>query len=259
MDLDKLVEAYFDAWNAHDTAALLTLFHKEASYHDAFWMETCMAEDLAQYLDDSFDLEQYWYQQIGIVTIVDGGVVFRYSAHDQTDKANGQAIFTGAVVCVIRDNKIFSVSDIYCDPSPAALKELARWSIRHHGRLRNMRFGLPAVMATRYRDKLSALMEQERVFLDPNLTLSEVASRIGCSVDHLTQVVTTEFGASFYSFLDRYRATYARDMLMKESTDPDYLYEVATQSGFRSIERFDRAFKNIFQVRPAEFHRHPLK
>jgi AraC-like DNA-binding protein len=259
MELDKLVQAYFDAWNAHDTAALLAFFHKDASYHDAFWMETCMAEDLAQYLDDSFDLEQYWYQQSGALITVGDGVVFRYSAHDQTDKANGPAVFTGAIVFVFRDNKIFSVSDVYCNPNPAALKELARWSMRHHGRLRNMRFGLPAVMATQYRDKLSALMEQDRVFLDPNLTLSEVANRLGCSVDHLTEVVTTEFGASFYSFLDRYRATYAKDLLMKESTDPDYLYEVAAQSGFRSVERFNRAFKNIFRVRPADFHPHKSK
>ena len=259
MDLEKLIEAYFAAWNARDTAGLMTLFHKDASYHDAFWMETCTAEDLAQYLDDSFDLEQYWYQQSGALTTVDDGVVFRYSAHDQTDKADGQAVFAGAVVFVLRDDKIFGVSDVYCDPNPSALKELARWSMRHHGRLRNMRFGLPAAMASRYRDTLSVLMEQDRIFLDPNLTLSEVANRIGCSVDHLTQVVTSEFGASFYSFLDRYRATYARDLLMKASTNPDYLYEVATQSGFRSLERFDRAFRSLFHVRPAEFHRHISK
>ncbi len=255
MDLEKLIEAYMDAWNSHDTAGLLKLFHKDASYYDAFWMETCVGKDLAQYLNDALDAEQYWYQQYGVVITIDDGAVFRYSAHNQKDSANGQSLFTGAHVFVLRDNKIFSVSDFYCDPNQSALEEMARWVVRHHGRLRNMRFGLAAVKATQHRDKLSVLMELDRVFLDPNLTLSEVADRIGCSVDHLNQVVTAEFGASFYGFLDRHRATYAKDLLLKESTDPDYVYHVATQSGFRSIESFERSFSKLFGVRPAEYYR----
>ena len=122
MDLEKLIEAYMDAWNSHDTAGLLKLFHKDASYYDAFWMETCVGKDLAQYLNDALDAEQYWYQQYGVVITIDDGAVFRYSAHNQKDSANGQSLFTGAHVFVLRDNKIFSVSDFYCDPNQSALE-----------------------------------------------------------------------------------------------------------------------------------------
>lgn len=259
MDLEKLVKDYHDAWNRHDTAELLQLLHKDASIYDGFWMEICAGEDLARYMNEGFDDDNYWYQPTGSLIPVDNGVVYRYSAHEWTDSGIGELVYRGAEVLILRGDKIISVSDYYCDPRQTSLEEVARLAVKSHGRPRRMRYGLGTVKASQFRALLSAMMDHDEVFLDPNLTLSQVADQMGCSVNQLTQLISTEFGASFYSFLDKHRVRYARDLLLKESDDPDYVHDVAATAGFRSFKDFNRSFSKLFKVTPTEFHRDNTK
>ena len=255
MDLEKLVDAYVDAYNQKDLEGLLGLFHQNAALYDAFWMETCFGEDLAEYFQSGFDEEPHWIQRIGELIPIDDGVVYRYGAYEFTDSGPGELVFNGAEVIAVRNEKIAGVSDFYCDPNQAALAEVGRWAARNPGRLRVLGSGLPAFKATQFRDKLSALMNDDMAFLNPNLTATEVADLIGCTVDHLNQVVSAELGANFYSYLDRQRAYYAKHLLLTKSEDPDYVYDVSSRAGFRTFENFVRTFVRFFDKRPEDFYR----
>lgn len=255
MDLEQFVDDYVSAWNRRDLDGLLAFYNDDGAIFDSFWMETCVGADLADYFESVIEDERYWIQRVGDVIPIDGGVIYRYGAYEITDSGPGEWVFNGAEVIVLRDGKIASISDFYCDPAQASLEEVARWATRHHGRLRALGSGLPAVRAIQFRDKLAGLMDDDKAFLDPNLTATEVAKRIGCSVDHLNQVVIAELGASFYSFLDRHRAYYARELLQEASDDPDYVYDVSSRAGFRTFENFVRSFTRFFNQRPEEFHR----
>jgi AraC-like DNA-binding protein/ketosteroid isomerase-like protein len=259
LDLEEFVDSYISAWNRRDLAGLLEHFCDDGAVFDAFWMETCVGEDLLQYFESVIEEERHWLQRVGDVIPMDGGVICRYGAYEVTESGPDQLVFNGAEVMTLRDGKIATISDFYCDPTPAALEEVAKWAARHHGRLRALGSGLPAVKATQFRDKLYELIIEGSAFLDPNLTATEVADRIGCSVDHLNQVVIAEMGASFYSFLDKHRAQYARQLLLEASDDPDYVYDVSTKAGFRSFESFVRSFDRFFNTRPEEFYRENSK
>jgi AraC-like DNA-binding protein len=255
LDLQQFVDDYINAWNRQDLDGLLGFFHKDGAIYDSFWMETCSGDDLAEYFASVIELERHLYQRIGDVMPTEEGVMFRYGAHKNTDAGPGKLEFYGAEVMIIRDDKLVSVSDFYCDPRQDSLEEVSRWLAKHHGRIRNLGFGLPAVKATQFRDQLSTLMDVDKAFLNPNLTASEVADRVGCSLDQLNQVVTAELGANFYSFVDKYRANYARQLLLESSDDPDYVYDVSRKAGFRTFENFVRSFDRFFQERPEEFYR----
>jgi AraC-like DNA-binding protein len=259
LDLEQLVDDYVRAWNARDLGALIAFFHKDGAIYDAFWMETCAGANLAEYFASVIEDEQHWVQRIGNVIPTEDGVIYRYGANELTEAGPGQRVYNGAEVIVIKDGKIASISDFYCDPTQTSLEEVGRWAARHHGRLRTLGSGLPAVKATQIRDKLSNLMDDDKAFLDPNLTATEVADRIDCSVNHLNQVLTGEMGASFYSFLDKHRVYYARELLSRASDDPDYVYDVSTKAGFRTFEKFVRSFIRFFNTRPEEFYRENAK
>ncbi len=145
MNLDKLVEQYVSAWNRKDTDDLLALMHEGVAYYNAFWMESSVGQDVTQYLRDRLDEEKYWYQQVGGVIVCDDGVAYRYNAHELKDAAIGRALFNGAEVLNIRDGKIITVTDIYCDPDPTALKEVAKLTARRHGLPKYVTSGLRAV------------------------------------------------------------------------------------------------------------------
>ncbi len=255
MDLEQFVDDYVAAWNRRDVEGLLAFFNDDGALFDSFWMETCTGDDLAEYFESVIEEEQHFVQRIGDVISTDNGLIYRYGAHAAVGSGPGELQFTGAEVIVLRDGKIASISDFYCDPSEASLREVGQWVAKHHGRLRALGAGLPAVKATQFRDKLSDLMDDDKAFRDPNLTATEVAQRIGCSVDHLNQVVIAELGASFYSFLDRHRAYYARELLEQASEDSDYVYEVSKKAGFRSFENYIRSFVRFFNIRPEEYYR----
>lgn len=259
MDVERLVDDYIKAWNQHDISQLLNLMDKRATYFDAYWMEYCNGQNLARYLQDSMAEENYWYERIGNVISVDNSVVYRYVAHERTDSKIGLALFNGAEVLIFRDNKIVTISNYYCNPDQSALEEVAKLAARRHAQTRHIKSGLGAFKASRFSSLLLDTMGQDQIYLDASLSQSQVADKIGCSVDHLLQVIGDEFGTSFKSFLDQYRVKHARELLLKDSEDPNFIVRVALQSGFQSLENFNRSFRRLIGESPAEFHNRNAK
>jgi AraC-like DNA-binding protein len=256
MDVERLVDDYIKAWNRQDIAGLLQLMDKRTTYYDAYWMEYCVGRYLPRYLQHSFEEQSYSYKRIGDVLMVDDSAVYRYTAHEVTDSNIGPALFNGAEVLTFRDNKIVTVSDYYCNPDPTALEEVARLAVKRHGETRHAQSGLGALTASRFRGLLSDIMgqDQDQVYLNANLTQSQLASRVGCSVSQLSEIIDNEYGTNFHNFVDQHRARHARTLLLEPSEDPDFIDQVAVQSGFRSIESFNSKFRMLFGESPVDFH-----
>lgn len=252
MDLERLVKDYISAWNRQDVEGLLALMHSGAAYYDAFWRETCVGRDLVRYLNDSVEDYTYFYQLVGDVIVTDSGVAFRYSAHKRGDSTSGKGVFSGVEVLTLRDGKILTVSNHYCDPRQECIEELAELEAERHGESRYAKGGLPFHRVLRIKRLLSAAMNQDRLFLNPTLTISQLAGQIGCPDDQLLQVMSIENRADFHNFLDQQRARYAVDLLAEEFDDNVDLSIVATQAGFRSVKDFCNAFKTTFGESPPE-------
>jgi AraC-like DNA-binding protein len=259
MDIEKLVERYIDAWNRQDIAGILELIHSGAAFYDAFWMETCVGKDLPRYLQDSLEEESHCYQRIGEVIPVDDGVVFRYSAHEQSGPTIGPVVYYGAEVLIVLDNKILTVSDYYCNPDRTALEEVAELAAKRHGLASHTKSGLGAMKALRIKAALSTAIEHDKTYRDSSLTLSRLAEKIGCPVDYLSQVIDDEFGADFDAFLINHRIRYARELLQEKPDDPSHVKYVASKAGFESLEEFYEAFSSFFGTTVEEFRRRDEK
>lgn len=255
MNFEKLVDDYIDAWNRQDVAGLLELMHDGAAVYDAFWRETCVGKDLPQYLQDGFDEENHWYCRIGELMSIPDGVVYRYSAHERTESEIGPEVYTGAEVLVILSNKILTVSDYYCNPDRSSLIEIGELAAQRHGEPNHTKYGLGALKVMRYKANLSALMTEEKIYLDPNLTMSQVADRIGCSIEQLSYVVSRQFGPDSDIFLDSFRIQHAKPLLRQEPEDSIDLSDVAARVGFKSSDELERAFKRILGVTPEAYIR----
>lgn len=254
MDLRKLVEAYVDAWNQQDVDKVLALMHKGAAYYDAFWMETCVGKDLEDYFRACFEIDNFYYKIVGDPVIVNGGVAYRYSVHDHGDP-NEPVLFYGTSVLIVRDGKILTSSEFYSSPNEEDLAAICRLAEKRHGLSKYAETGLGSWRISAYRKELSKLMDHDQLFLDPGLTLLRVAEQLGCTAEQLSYVLRTEFQMNFEKFLNQRRANFARHLLIEESDGPDLVSRVAAMVGFRSVEEFGAAFRNMFGVSPAEFHR----
>jgi AraC-like DNA-binding protein len=253
--MQKLVDMYMGAWNRRDLKGLLELMHEGVSYYDAFWRETCVGRDLTQYLQDCFESETSSYQQIGKSLQVQDGVVFRYAAHNPSDGEAAEPSYVGAEVLTLLDGKILTISDHYCDPQPALLEEVARLAARRHGESRYANSGLGALKSWIVREQLMEMMEKDQVFLDPELTLANVARHIGCSDEQLLQVITRELGTDFDDIVEVNRTNFAGALLLHASNEPNYMSHIAAQSGFSSKAQFLDAFAKFFGMTPKEYQR----
>ena len=93
----------------------------------------------------------------------------------------------------------------------------------------------------------------EKVFLNPSLTLTELAKKMGTNASLLSKVINTRFGVSFNELINRYRVEEVI-LLMK---DPAYknlnLLAIAYDAGFNSKSTFNRAFKKLTGDIPKDF------
>ena len=102
-------------------------------------------------------------------------------------------------------------------------------------------------------------MHAEQVFLQPDLTLPKLAQRVGCSVNHLSQVINAGFGMSFFDYLNHFRIEHAKQLLVQPDGRSGAVLNVAFSVGFNSNSAFYAAFKKCVGQTPAQFRRSKLR
>ena len=81
--------------------------------------------------------------------------------------------------------------------------------------------------------------EEDRIYLNPKLRLSDLAARIGTNRTYMSQYFNHKCEQSFYEYVNNYRVRHSMVLL----SDTDYTLEiVAEMSGFNSLSTFRRAF-----------------
>ncbi|WP_313344380.1 helix-turn-helix transcriptional regulator [Stenotrophomonas sp.] len=110
---------------------------------------------------------------------------------------------------------------------------------------------IPETEAATQLQALADLMAQERLHLDPGLTLPRVARRLGMPQTRLSQLLNDNNQTSFKQYLAQLRVVEARTLLRQVPPKP--LEVVAEQAGFQSMSTFYSAFKKHEGITPAAF------
>jgi AraC-like DNA-binding protein len=104
-----------------------------------------------------------------------------------------------------------------------------------------------------YLKKLLSLMETEKLYLDPNLSLAALAQRLGCSKENLSQVINEKTDLNFKNFLNKYRVEEAKIRLADPKENQFVLLKIAYDAGFNSKSVFNAAFKKFTGISPSEY------
>jgi AraC-like DNA-binding protein len=105
------------------------------------------------------------------------------------------------------------------------------------------------------RAKLLALMADERPWLEPELTLADLAQRLRLHPAQLSKVVNLGCGQNFSDFVNCYRVAEAQRKLADPRFAHYSLVGVALESGFNSKSTFNRVFKKLTGQVPGELVR----
>jgi len=248
MDREELAGLYVDAWNQRDAKELSKIMHPQASFHDTFWGETFSGSDLLKYFNTNLAADNYWYRSVGELIITPDAVINRYVAFESNDPEGLVPIYKGAEVVTVSNGLIMTITDFYCDPNPVELKEIAKLVEKRHGQSNIAPLGLSNKTSSRIKRRLAELAKDMTFFLEPSLTVTQLADRIGCSVMHLFHVLEEEKETTFLKLINEIRARYASTLLVDVASVDIRFDRIAERSGFESVEEFRNAFQSTFGI-----------
>ncbi len=100
---------------------------------------------------------------------------------------------------------------------------------------------------------LLEMMENEKPFLNLDITLNVLAGQLGTNSKYLSFLINNEFDCNFSSFVNSYRIKHAKMLLENPENKIYTIQSIAEMTGFKSKSAFNHAFKKETQMTPSKY------
>ncbi|HWA35438.1 MAG TPA: AraC family transcriptional regulator [Cyclobacteriaceae bacterium] len=119
--------------------------------------------------------------------------------------------------------------------------------------------GLSELEVFRIAREIDTLFENDKIYLSPDLTLADLASRLGIPRQYVSQVLTQYFGKTFFNYVNQYRVEEFKRRHISAEFSHLTLLGLALECGFNSKATFNSVFKRVTGSTPSQFARHLKK
>jgi len=248
----EFVESYFDAWNHRDAGLVADHLTADGIYRDVPLRQQHSRNELLANLTEFFTSSNHHYELIGEILTGRTSIAFQYRASWSDSFAEP---FYGAEFITLDGEGAISILDYYGTPDPVRPADHTSLVASGAFARKYTKSGLGNTQMENYKRRLEKLMDIEMEFLKPNLTLPELAALVGCSVNHLSQVINSGFGINFFDYLNQHRVEYAKRLLIAQDHLHRSVLSIALAAGFNSSSSFYTAFRKASGQTPARFRR----
>ncbi len=100
---------------------------------------------------------------------------------------------------------------------------------------------------------LREYMEEEQPYLDPELTIQDLALQLDKPVREVSVLINNQFNQHFYEFINTYRINKAKELLHNPSSKELTISEIMYEVGFNSKSSFYTTFKKQVGCTPKKF------
>lgn len=105
----------------------------------------------------------------------------------------------------------------------------------------------------RHKATLIRLMEEQKPYLDPELSLPLLAEMAGLSRNLLSLIINEGFGRNYYDFINSFRITEVQRMLQDPAKAHYKILALAFEAGFNSKPAFNAVFKKATGLTPSAY------
>lgn len=120
-------------------------------------------------------------------------------------------------------------------------------------RIKYEKSGLQKAAADRIHSQLVQLMKTAKLFTEEELSLAQLAQQLDVHPNHLSQVINTYEGNSFYDYINTLRIEEFKSLAILPENSRYTLLSLAFKCGFNSKTSFNRNFKKITGKSPSAF------
>jgi AraC-like DNA-binding protein len=257
MRATQFVESYIGAWNHRDPKGVADHLTADGIYCDIPENVQRSHDELITSLTKFFSNHRHRYELIGEILSSENTIAYQYQICilGQASNPENAATFKGAEFMALNGDAAMTITDYYDVPGIERPSKLARLTSRQAQKSKYAKSGLNTEQLLDYKDRLENIMIEQHVYLRPDLTLPRLAEAIGCSVNHLSQVINAGFGMSFFDYLNLHRIQHAKNMLGSLDEQNGAILNIAFMVGFNSNSAFYAAFKKCVGQTPAQYRR----
>ena len=257
MRATEFVESYFDAWNHCDPKGIADHLAVDGIYCDVPENVQRSHDELIASLTDFFSIFRHRYELIGEILTSRDTIAFQYQMcpYGDCESSSSLTSFRGAEFITLHGDAAMSIIDYYDIPGLPKPANLVSQTSRHVQQNKYAKSGLNSEQLCEYKTRLDQIMLSQQAYLRPDLTLPKLAEAVDCSVNHLSQVINSGFGMSFFDYLNQYRIGHARKLLARIDDRNNAILNVAFSVGFNSNSAFYAAFKKCVGQTPAQYRR----
>lgn len=105
---------------------------------------------------------------------------------------------------------------------------------------------------------LKIYMTEQEPYLDPSLTIQELANRINMPVRDLSVLINHHMNQHFFDFVNEFRIQKAMEILKNKSKSHLTILEILYEVGFNSKSSFNTSFKKYTTLTPTDFRNSSL-
>lgn len=102
---------------------------------------------------------------------------------------------------------------------------------------------------------LIKVLNEKKPYLNPELKLTDLAVLLGVHPNHLSQVINSQCGKSFYDLINERRIQEFIFRLKQKESKQYTLVALAFDCGFNSKASFNRNFKKYTQLTPSDYYK----
>ena len=102
---------------------------------------------------------------------------------------------------------------------------------------------------------LQKVMDVQKPYLNPELSINDLAALVKCNRHSLSQVLNEALKQSFYDYVNHYRVEEAKQLLLEPAKEDHKIASIAYDAGFNSLSTFNDVFKKITGTTPSQFRK----
>jgi AraC-like DNA-binding protein len=107
--------------------------------------------------------------------------------------------------------------------------------------------------ANQLQEVLRHLMLNDKLYLDSELSLPQLAGRMEISVHDLSYLLNEKLSVNFFQFVNHYRVEEAKQLMASEKHKHLNILGIAYSAGFNAKTTFNTAFKKETGLSPSQF------
>jgi AraC-like DNA-binding protein len=136
---------------------------------------------------------------------------------------------------------------------PASIAEVNQVIEEFQHQPKQIKSRLDDGLSQRLKLRLENLMAHDKLYLDSELNLPQLAQSMEVSVHDLSYLLNDNIGMNFFQFINAHRVEEAKQLMLSDKHKHLNILGIAYSAGFSSKTTFNTAFKKQTGLSPSEF------